>query len=42
MEESQETYGFKNVWSQDGKFFYTMQIIETKLRYFMVKLYSDG
>ena len=42
MEVARETYGFKNGWSQDGKFYIPMQMIETRLRYFMIKSYCDG
>ena len=39
MKIAQETYNFKNVWSQDGKLFYTHANIGTTSRYFMIKLW---
>ena len=42
MKVARETYGFKNIWSEHGKFYILMQMIETRLRNFTIKSYSDG
>ena len=42
MKVARKTYGFKNVWSQEGKVLYTEANDRKRLRYFMIKSYSDG
>ena len=37
-----KTYAFKNVCWRDGKILYMMQMIETRLGYFMITQYSGG